>query len=340
VLDRGRRQFITTLGGAAAAASCVSCSVVWPLAARAQQPAIPVVGILNSGGTDPYAVMNKALIRGISEAGLIEGRDFKVEERFAHGQFERLPDLAAELVRIPVAVLAVPAGETAALTAKRATSTIPVVFIVGGDPVKAGLVASLNHPGGNITGITIFTLVLAEKRLEFLRDLVPAGKLFGVLLNPNNANTDNDMKLLPEAGRRLGLDVAVLFAKTADEIEQAFAAFAEQRKVSAVFVNGDPYFVNRREQLATLAARYSLPAVYALREHAVAGGLISYGADLTQGYHQIGVLAGRILKGEKPADIPVEQPAKFQMVVNLKTAKALGVDLPASILVRADEVIE
>jgi putative ABC transport system substrate-binding protein len=332
-----RRGFITLLGGAAA--SSVSWSVFWPLAARAQQPAIPVVGILNSGGTDPYAVMNKALIRGISEAGLIEGRDFKVEERFAHGQFERLPDLATELVRIPVAVLAVPAGETAALTAQRATSTIPVVFIVGGDPVKAGLVAGLNHPGGNITGITIFTLVLAEKRLELLRDLVPTGKLFGVLLNPNNANTDNDSRLLPEAGRRLGLDIAVVLAKSADEIEQAFAAFAA-RKVSAVLVNGDPYFVNRRDQLATLAARYSLPAVYALREHAVAGGLISYGADLTQGYHQVGVLTGRILKGEKPADIPVEQPSKFQMVVNLKTAKALGVDLPPSILVRADEVIE
>jgi putative tryptophan/tyrosine transport system substrate-binding protein len=325
-----RREFLGVLGGSAAA---------WPLAASAQ-PTVQVVGILNSGGADPYALMNKALVRGISEAGFAEGRQFRVEERFANGQFERLPDLAVELVRIPVALLAVPAGETAALVAKRATPTIPVVFMVGGDPVKAGLVASLNRPGGNVTGITIFTLVLAEKRLELLRELVPSGRLFGVLLNPNNANTENDMRILPAAGRKIGLDVAILLAKTADEIEQAFASFAEQRKVTAVLVNSDPYFVNRREQIAALAARYSLPAIYSLREHAVAGGLISYGADLTQGYHQVGVLAGRILKGEKPGDIPVEQPTKFQMVINLKTAKALGLDVPQSILVRADEVIE
>jgi putative tryptophan/tyrosine transport system substrate-binding protein len=325
-----RREFLGVLGGAAAA---------WPLAASAQ-PTVQVVGILNSGGADPYALMNKALVRGISEAGFAEGRQFRVEERFANGQFERLPDLAVELVRIPVALLAVPAGETAALVAKRATPTIPVVFMVGGDPVKAGLVASLNRPGGNVTGITIFTLVLAEKRLELLRELVPSGRMFGVLLNPHNANTENDMRILPAAGRKIGLDVAILLAKTADEIEQAFASFAEQRKVTAVLVNSDPYFVNRREQIAALAARYSLPAIYSLREHAVAGGLISYGADLTQGYHQVGVLAGRILKGEKPGDIPVEQPTKFQMVINLKTAKALGLDVPQSILVRADEVIE
>jgi ABC-type uncharacterized transport system substrate-binding protein len=325
-----RREFLGVLGGAAAA---------WPLAASAQ-PTVQVVGILNSGGADPYALMNKALVRGISEVGFAEGRQFRVEERFANGQFERLPNLAVELVRIPVALLAVPAGETAALVAKRATSTIPVVFMVGGDPVKAGLVASLNRPGGNVTGITIFTLVLAEKRLELLRELVPGGRLFGVLLNPNNANTENDMRILPAAGRKIGLDVAILLAKTADEIEQAFASFAEQRKVTAVLVNSDPYFVNRREQIAALAARYSLPAIYSLREHAVVGGLISYGADLTQGYHQVGVLAGRILKGEKPGDIPVEQPTKFQMVINLKTAKALGLDVPESILVRADEVIE
>jgi ABC-type uncharacterized transport system substrate-binding protein len=237
-------------------------------------------------------------------------------------------------------LLAVPAGDTAAAVAKRVTSTIPVVFIIGGDPVKNGLVASLNRPGGNLTGVTIFTLVLAEKRLELLRDLVPKGRLFGVLVNPSNVNAESDMRILSEAGRRLGLDVAVLQARTEDEIDRAFAAFAEQHKVAAVLVNGDPYFVNRRDQLAALAARYSLPAIYALREHAVAGGLISYGTDLTQAYHQVGVLAGRILKGEKPGDIPVEQPTKFQMVVNLKAAKALGLDVPASILVRADEVIE
>ena len=281
-----------------------------------------------------------ALIRGISEAGFTEGRQFRVEERFAHGQFERLPDLAIGLVRIPVAVLAVPAGETAALVAKRATSTTSIVFMVGGDPVKAGLVTSLNRPGGNVTGITIFTLVLAEKRLELIHELVPSGKTFGVLLNPTNVNTENDVRVLSEAGRRLGLDVAILLAKTADEIDRAFALFVEQHKVSALLVNSDPYFVNRRDQLATLAARYSLPAIYSLREHAVAGGLISYGADLTQGYHQVGAIAGRILKGEKAAEIPVEQPTKFQLVINLKTAKALGLEVPPTLLAIADEVIE
>jgi putative tryptophan/tyrosine transport system substrate-binding protein len=324
-----RRQFITLLGGAA----------TWPFAARAQQPAFPVVGILNSGGTNPYAVMNKALVRGITEAGFAEGRHFSIVERFANGQFERLPELAAELVRMPVALLAVPAGDTAARVAKQATSTTPVVFIVGGDPVQSGLVASLNRPGGNLTGVTIFTLVLAEKRLELLRDLVPNGRLFGVLINPANINAQNDTRILTEASRKLGLDIALQRASTADDIDRAFAAFAEQ-KVAAVLVHSDPYFVNRRDQLAALAARYSLPASYGLREHTLAGGLISYGTDLTQAYHQVGVLAGRILKGEKPADIPVEQPTKIQLVVNLKAAKALGLDVPGSILVRADEVIE
>jgi len=325
-----RREFITLIGGAATA---------WPLAARAQQPAIPFVGILNSGGTNPYAVMNKALVRGITEAGFAEGRNFNIVERFANGQFERLPELAAELVRMPVALLAVPAGDTAARVAKQATSTIPVVFIVGGDPVQSGLITSLNRPGGNLTGVTIFTLVLAEKRLELLRDLVPKGRLFGVLINPANVNAKNDTRILTEAGRRLGLDIAVQQASTADDIDGAFAVFAKQ-KVAAVLVNGDPFFVNRRDQLAALAARYSLPDTYPLREHAVAGGLISYGTDLTQAYHQVGVLAGRILRGEKPADMPVEQPSKFQLVVNLKTAKTLGIDVPDSITVRADEVIE
>jgi ABC-type uncharacterized transport system substrate-binding protein len=324
-----RRTLMTLLGSAA----------LMPALARAQQPPIPVVGILNSGGTNPYAVMNKALVRGITEAGFAEGRHFLLEERFANGQFERVPELAAELVRMRVALLAAPAGDTAARVAKQATSTIPVVFIIGGDPVQSGLVASLNRPGGNLTGVTIFTLVLAEKRLELLRDLVPNGRLFGVLINPANVNAQNDTRILSEASRRLGLDITLQPASTADDIDRAFAAFAQQN-VAAVLVNGDPYFVNRRDQLAALAARYSLPATYPLREHTVAGGLISYGTDLTQAYHQVGVLAGRILKGEKPADIPVEQPTKFQLVVNLKTAKALGIDVPESILVRADEVIE
>lgn len=324
-----RRQFFGLVGGA----------VAWPFAVRAQQASVLVVGILNSGGTDPYAVMNKALVRGITEAGFTEGRHFSVVERFANGQFERLPNLAAELVQMPVSLLAVPAGDTAAQVAKQATSSIPVVFIVGGDPVESGLVASLNRPGGNLTGVTVFTLVLAEKRLELLRDLLPNGRLFGVLINPSNVNAKNDTKTLTDAGSKLGLNILLELASTADQIDGAFKAFADQH-VAAVLVSGDPFFVNRRDQLAGLADRYSLPAIYALREHAVAGGLLSYGTDLTQAYHQVGVLAGRILRGGNAGDIPVEQPTKFQLVVNLKTAKALGIDLPPSIMARADEVIE
>jgi putative ABC transport system substrate-binding protein len=327
-----RRDFITLLGGATA-------SLTAPAAARAQQT-LRVVGILNSGGTNPYAAMNKALMRGISEAGYTEGRHVRYVELFAQGQYERLPELAAELVRIPVDILASPGGDAAALAAKRATSTIPIVFIVGGDPVRSGLVASLNRPGGNVSGINIFTSVLAVKRLELLRDLVPKGGLFGVLINPDNANAQADMRDLREAGGALGLPVEILQARSIEDIDRAFAAFAVQHKVTAVLVNSDPFFLNRRDQLAGLAARHSLPAIYSLREHAVAGGLITYGTDLTGAYHQIGVVAGRILKGEKPADIPVEQPTKFQMVVNLKTARELGLEVPPTIVVRADEVIE
>jgi putative ABC transport system substrate-binding protein len=324
-----RREFIAGLAGAAA----------WPLAARAQRASQQVIGILNSGGTNPYATMNKALVRGVLEAGFVQERDLRIEERFANGQFDRVPGIAAELIRVPVSVLAVPAGDTAARAAKQATSTIPIVFIIGGDPVAGGLVANLNRPGGNITGITIFTLVLAEKRLELLRDFVPKGRLFGVLVNPANVNAQTDTRILSQAGRKLGLDIAFQHASTTDEIDLAFAAFAQQQ-ASAVLVHSDPYYVNRRDQLAGLAARYVLPAIYGLREHAVAGGLVSYGTDLTEAYHEVGIIVARILKGEAPGDIPVQQPTKFQMVVNMKTAKTLGMDVPDSILVRADEVIE
>jgi len=262
-----------------------------------------------------------------------------IEERFANGQFERVPEIAAELIRVPVSVLAVPAGDTAARAAKQATSTIPIVFIIGGDPLAGGLVANLNRPGGNVTGITIFTLVLAEKRLELLRDFVPKGRLFGVLVNPANVNAQNDTQILSQAGRKLGLELALQYARTEDEIDRAFAALAE-RQVAAVLVHSDPYYVNRRDQLAGLAARYVLPAIYGLREHAVAGGLVSYGTDLTEAYHEVGTIVARILKGEAPGDIPVQQPTKFQMVVNIRTAKTLGIDVPESILIRADEVIE
>jgi putative ABC transport system substrate-binding protein len=323
-----RRDFIAGLASAAA----------WPAAARGERASQQVIGILNSGGTNPYASMNTALVRGILEAGFVE-RDLRIEERFANGQFDRVPAIADELIRIPVSVLAVPAGDTAARAAKQATSTIPIVFIIGGDPVASGLVANLSRPGGNITGITIFTLVLAEKRLELLRDFVPKGRLFGALINPANVNAQNDTQILSQAGRKLGLDIAFQQAGTEDEIDRAFAAFAH-RQVSAVLVHSDPYYVNRRDQLAGLAAQYVLPAIYGLREHAVAGGLVSYGTDLTAAYHEVGVIVGRILKGEAPGNIPVQQPTKFQMVVNIKTAKMLGMEVPESILVRADEVFE
>jgi putative tryptophan/tyrosine transport system substrate-binding protein len=324
-----RREFISGLAGAAA----------WPAAAHGQRASRQVIGIMNSGGTNPYATMNKALVRGILEAGFVEERDFRVEERFANGQFDRLPEIAAELIRVPVSVLAVPAGDTAAHAAKQVTSKIPIVFIIGGDPVASGLVANLNRPGGNITGITIFTLVLAEKRLELLRDFVSKGRLFGALINPANVNARNDTQILSQAGRKLGLEIAFQHAGTTDEIDRAFAAFAQQQ-VSAVLISGDPYYVNRRDQLAGLAARYFLPAIYALREHAVSGGLISYGTDLIEAYHEVGAIVARILKGQAPGDIPVEQPTKFQMVVNIRTAKALGLDVPDTVLARADEVIE
>jgi len=329
-----RRDFIVGFG--VVAASLLSS----PLAARAQQ-ATPVVGILNSGGPNPYGGMNKALVQGMGDAGFIEGRHIRVEERFANGQYERVAELAAELARIPVAVLAVPAGDAAALAAKKTVpATVPIVFIVGGDPIRAGLVSSLNRPGGNATGVNIFTSVLAAKRLELLRDLVPKGKLFGALVNPDNANAQVDTRNLSESSRTLGQEVLILQARTAEDIDRAFVSFAEQHKVAAVMVNSDPYFLNQRDQMAALAARYFLPAIYSVREHVVAGGLISYGIDLTHAYYQVGVVAGRILKGEKVSDIPVEQPTKFQMVLNLKTARALGLEVPESIVVRTNEVLE
>jgi len=325
-----RREFVIALGGAAS----------WPLAAYAQR-AMPVVGILNSGGANPYGLMNKALIRGLAEAGFVEGRNVKFEERFADGHYERVAELAAELAGMPVAVLAVPAGDAAALAAKKTVpATIPIVFIVGGDPVRSGLVSGLNRPGGNATGVNIFTSVLAAKRLELLRDLVPKGELFGVLVNPDNANAQVDIQNLNESSNALRQKLVIRQARTEQDIDQAFVAFAEEHKVAAVMVNSDPYFLNQRDQLARLAGQYLLPAIYSVREHVLAGGLISYGIDLTHAYYQVGVVAGRILKGEKVSDIPVEQPTKFQMVLNLKAARTLGLDVPPSIVVRTNEVLD
>ena len=332
-----RREFLTLLGGAATA---------WPHMARSQQP-MPVLGILNSGGTNPYAVMNKELVRGITEAGFVEGRNFSVIERFGNGQFDRLPELAAELVRMRVALLAVPAGDNAALVAKQATSTIPVVFIVGGDPVQSGLVASLNRPGGNLTGITIFTLVLgAEKRFgAAARPRSQGAAVRQGWINPANVNAGRtDTRVLTEAGRRLGLEhLTVQLASTADDIDRVFAAFAERRVArSGPGERRSHTFVNRRVQLAALAARYSLPATYALRGGtAVAGGLISYGTRLNSClYHQ----SWRPWPGafSKARSLPIyrsSEPTKFQLVSEIQDCQGAWDGQSGNrSRVRADEV--
>lgn len=325
-----RREFITLLGGAAMA---------WPLAARGQQSAMPVIGILNSGAAAPFAPMMAAFDRGLSEQGYVVGRNVKAELRWADGRYEKLPELAADLARLPVDVLASPGGDVATVASMAATKTIPVVFMVGRDPVKAGFVANLNRPGGNATGLNILTSALAAKRLELLRDLVPDVNLIGVLFNPNNPNAATDPQDLRDAAATLGLQLFFLQASTPDEISTAFSSFAAQR-LKAVLVNTDPYYLSRRDQLAELAARYSLPTIYSLREHVTAGGLISYGANLIDAYRLLGGFAGRILRGGKPAEMPVEQPTKYELMINLKTAKALGLVVPPHLLVAADEVIE
>lgn len=301
---------------------------------------MPVIGVLNSGAAGPFAKMVAALRQGLSETGYVDGRNARIELRWANGQYDRLPELARELAGIPVDVLAAPGGDVAAFAAKAATSSIPIVFMVGSDPAKSGLVASLNRPGNNATGLNILTSELAAKRLELLRDLVPKHELIGILINPDNPNAETDARDLRQAARTIEQEVSFIQASTAEEIENAFATFAGKQKVSAVLVNTDPFYLNRRDQLAALATRYALPAIYSLREHTMAGGLMSYGANLIEAYRQIGVIVGRILKGAKPRDIPVEQPTKFELVINLKTAKAIGVDLSTAILLRADEVIE
>jgi putative ABC transport system substrate-binding protein len=340
-----RRNFIALLGSTAAA---------WPLVARAalaseasgqrgdskvQQSAAPVVGVLNSGAAAPFAPMMAAFDRGLSEQGYIVGRNVRTELRWASGQYEKLPELAADLARLRLDVLASPGGDVATVASMAATKTIPIVFTVGRDPVKAGFVASLNRPGGNATGLNILTSVLAAKRLELLRDLVPNVGLIGVLVNPDNPNAATDPQDLRDAAATLGLQLSFLQASTPDEIAGAFSRFAAQR-LKAVLVNTDPYYLGRRDQLAELAARFKLPAIYSLREHVMAGGLISYGANLIEAYRLLGAFAARILRGSRPAEMPVEQPTKYELMINLKTAQALGLEIPPTLLARADEVIE
>jgi len=325
-----RRDFITLVGGAAAA---------WPLAARAQQPAMPVIGFLSSRSAGQSAGVVAAFRDGLAEAGFIEGKNVAIDFRFAEGHLERLPTLAIGLVRRGVAVIFTGGGDVPAMVAKGATSTIPIVFVTGFDPVKSGLVTSLNRPDGNLTGATVIAGQLAAKRLGLLHELVPSVRLVAVLLNPNDPNAEADVAEAQVAARALGQQIEVLPAGSEQELEVAFTSFS-QLKADALLLEPDPLFTDLRNKIVALVERQRIPAIYYAREYTAAGGLLSYGASFTDLYRQGGVYVGRILKGAKAADLPVVQPTKFELVVNLKTAKALGLTIPPGVLAIADEVIE
>ena len=324
-----RREFIKVITGTAAA---------WPLAVWAQQPAMPVVGFVNAGSSDPP--LAAAFRNGLSEAGYVEGQNVTVEYHWLEGQFDRLPAIMAELVRRRIAVIATPAGNLAALAAKAATTEIPIVFGVGEDPIKLGLVASLARPGINLTGVNFFANDLAAKRLALLHELVPKAVRIAVLVNPaNTAATESTLRDIPDAARAIGLQIEVLNASTRSEIEAAFATLVRNR-AGALYVAGDTFFTSRRVQFATLAARYGIPASYASREAVEAGGLMTYAADRPDMYRRVGAYTGLILKGAKPGDLPVLQSTKFEFVINLQTARALGLDVSLQLQQRADEVID
>ncbi len=325
-----RRQFITFLGGAA---------VTFPLAGRAQQPAMPVIGFLSAASAQGYAAPLAAFRLGLREEGYSEGQNVTIEYRWAEDQLDRLPTLAADLVRRRVAVIVVAGGTSTALAAKAATTTIPIVFAIGGDPVQAGLVASLGRPGANVTGVVQLSQVLITKRLELAHELVPKAAVIAFLLNPNNPNAEIRVRDVREAAHTIGQQLRILYAGSEQQFDTAFATLV-QEGIGALVVQNDPLFTNGRERLVALATRHAVPATYEYREFVLAGGLLSYGASVADTYHHVAIYTGRILKGAKPGDLPVEQPSKFDLVINLKTAKALGLAIPPTLLARADEVIE
>ena len=329
-----RREFITLIGGAAAAPS-----MFWPRLASAEQATMPVIGFLSSRSPAESSHLVAAFRAGLQAGGYVEGQNVAIEYRWAEGQYDRLPALAADLVRRGVAVLATTGGEPSALAAKAATSTIPIVFTVGGDPVKIGLVASLNRPGGNATGVSLLTTVPEAKRLGLLHELVPNAALIGVLINPNYQGAEAQSREVQDAARAIDRRIEIATAGNDRQLEAAFGTLVQQH-ADALLVGADPFFGTRRDRIIALAAQFKLPAMYQFRDYPVAGGLMSYGINITDGYRQVGVYTGQVLKGAKPADLPIHQSIKFEFIINLKSAKALGLQIPDKLIALADEVIE